>query len=271
MKFKIGFNDETNNENKGTQEVIKAERSIPRKSIVKVYFPHRNMAWSYFNDNFDLHKGDIVYVEGKLEGYRGRVVEVSYNFKIKVSDYKKVIAVADTNVKGQLFMLDSHFVAFDKDVLPFKKVMSWYKAPENPEDVFVSSNDDTTFILEDIKSWKVPPHIIDSGYDYYLDNNVVYLSVDGEKGKAIVEGTKHYVVEFQYKNGEISNLTCDCFCSGICKHHVASMFLLKDLLKKIEENYPEKYNQTNYFSAVYKGAFVNLVIANKNNGSFVFE
>lgn len=50
------------------------------------------MGWAYYNDSFDLKVGDFVYVEGKLEGYRGQVTEVNYSFKIKPSDYKKVIA-----------------------------------------------------------------------------------------------------------------------------------------------------------------------------------
>ena len=52
----------------------------------------RGMGWAYYNDSFDLKVGDFVYVEGKLEGYRGQVTEVNYSFKIKPSDYKKVIA-----------------------------------------------------------------------------------------------------------------------------------------------------------------------------------
>ena len=76
----------------------------PRKSMVEVYFSARNMTLTYFNDKFDLKCGDLVYVEGKLEGLQGRVTGVNYNFKIKVSDYKRVIAVVDTNVSGQLFM-----------------------------------------------------------------------------------------------------------------------------------------------------------------------
>ena len=271
MKLKIGFNVDENNESKINQEVMKVEKSAPKKSVVKVFFPHRNMTLSYFNDSFDLHEGDIVYVDGKLEGYRGRVVEVSYNFKIKISDYKKVIAVSDTDVKGQLFMAGSHFIAFDKNVLPFEKVLSWYKAPVNDEDEFVSGNDDTGFALNDMKSWNAPSQILDRGFDYYIENNVVYICVDGENGKAIVEGSKPYEVEFQYKNGEISNLVCDCFCSGVCKHQVAVMFQLKDLLKKITENYSDNYNQTNYFAAVYKGAFINFVLADKNTGSFIIE
>ena len=59
----------------------------PVKSVVRVHFPARNMTLSYYNDLFDLKVGDIVFVEGKLEGLRGRVVDVTYNFKIKLSDY----------------------------------------------------------------------------------------------------------------------------------------------------------------------------------------
>lgn len=46
----------------------------PRKSVVRIHFSSRNMTLSYYNDAFDLKVGDIVYVDGKLEGLRGRVV-----------------------------------------------------------------------------------------------------------------------------------------------------------------------------------------------------
>ena len=66
------------------------------------------MDLTYFNALFDLKVGDRVYVDGKLEGQLGHVVDVSYNFKIKISDYKKVIAVVDTTVHGQFYMAGSH-------------------------------------------------------------------------------------------------------------------------------------------------------------------
>ena len=94
----------------------------PVKSVVRVHFPARNMTLSYYNDLFDLKVGDIVFVQGKLEGLRGRVVEVNYNFKIKISEYKRVIAVIDTTVNGQFFMTGSHFVTFDRVALPVSKV-----------------------------------------------------------------------------------------------------------------------------------------------------
>ena len=106
MSFKIGFTAENeNNENyildKGHEEMIQnaldKAKNI-KKSVVDVFFPDRHLTCSYYNDMFDLKRGDIVYVDGKVEGLRGRVVNVSYTFKIKLSDYKRVIGVADTDV-----------------------------------------------------------------------------------------------------------------------------------------------------------------------------
>lgn len=96
MAFKMGFHASAEPEPKETVGEIKNPARPPRRSVVRVFFPTRNFACSYYNDAFDLHCGDIVFVEGKLEGLRGRVVEVSYGFKIKLSDYKRVISKADT-------------------------------------------------------------------------------------------------------------------------------------------------------------------------------
>ena len=102
---------------------------VPRKSLVQIRFPGRGMALTYYNDLFDLKPGDRVYVDGKLEGLLGRVMEVNYNFKIKISDYKKVIAVVDTDVSGQFHMAGTHFVSFDPAALPVEKIKLWFKAP----------------------------------------------------------------------------------------------------------------------------------------------
>ena len=128
--FKIGFNGSAEEYRKTSKEECSICPAVtPRKSVVRVHFPARNMDLSYYNDAFDLKCGDIVFVEGKLEGLRGRVVDVAYNFKIKLSDYKKVISVADTNVRGEFFFAGSHFVTFDRGTLPYEKVITWFKAP----------------------------------------------------------------------------------------------------------------------------------------------
>ena len=132
--YKIGFTDFMEEYRKTTEEErFGCPEIAPRKSVVCVYFPSRNMKLSYYNDSFDLKRGDLVFVEGKLEGLRGRVVDVTYNFKIKLSDYKRVISVADTNVRGEFFFAGSHFVTFDRSTLPYDKVVTWFKAPEKED------------------------------------------------------------------------------------------------------------------------------------------
>ena len=140
-KYPIGFNTRINKEHEESipMEVCKGVIE-PKKSIVQVYFPHRGMGWAYYNDSFDLKVGDFVYVEGKLEGYRVQVTEVNYSFKIKLSDYKKVVAVVDTNIKGDFYLAGSHVVSFDRNAIPFSKVLTWFKAPESDGE-YVSAND----------------------------------------------------------------------------------------------------------------------------------
>ena len=271
MKFKIGFATENNDNNPPEEVIPEVCAAAPKKSVVRVYFPDRSITCSYFNDMFDLHKGDIVYVDGKLEGLRGRVTEVSYTFKIKLSDYKRVIAKADTDIYGTLYMAGSHFAAFDCSVLPYDKVLSWFKAPENPEDEYVSGSDDSAFCLDNLVDMKVSAEIAERGEEYYLDNNVVYISVDGNHGRAIVQGGKAYEVEFNYNDGEISGLVCGCFCSGVCKHEFAAMLQLRETLKLIEENYPQQYKDSGCFAAISKPALFSFAIDGKTTGGFTLS
>ena len=69
MAFKIGFSAETESNEKRNIENIPAQNGMPiiKKSVVDVFFPDRHLTWSYYNDMFKLKRGDIVYVEGKLE------------------------------------------------------------------------------------------------------------------------------------------------------------------------------------------------------------
>ena len=243
--------------------------SIPKKSVVQVHFPARNLTCTYFNDAYDLHCGDIVYVDGKLEGLRGRVVDVSYSFKIKLSDYKRVIGKADTDIRGKLYMADNCFLAFDPAVIPFGKVITWFKAPADPEEEFVSGESGSRFFLDNLSDMHMRPEIAERGKEYYRNERVVYLCVDGTCGRAIVEGSEPYEVEFDYDNGKIGNLVCSCFCSYPCKHEFAAMLQLREALYCIEEQYAGLYGQSGYFAAVSKAAFFSLVIAGKESGSMV--
>ena len=269
MAFKIGFAADTGEKKPaGVTYTAQQVQAAPRKSVVQVYFADRNMTLAYYNDQFDLHRGDMVYVDGKLEGKRGRVTEVNYNFKIKISDYKRVIAVVDTTVNGQFFMAGSHFVTFDREALPISKAVTWFKAPAKEDDEFVSGSDDTAFRLDDLAGMKVSAVIAERGHDYYMENKVRYISIDGTKGYAIVEGSEAYEVEFEYRNGEISGLICSCFCSYNCKHEFAAMLQLKETLELIGKHYEDEYERTGYFAAINKGTLFAFAIDGKDTGSF---
>lgn len=124
MAFKIGFSTEQPQVKSKSAYMAPQQTIAPRKSVVGVHFPDRGMTLAYYNDQFDLRRGDIVLVDGKLEGLRGRVVDVNYNFKINISEYKRVISVANTEVHGQFHTVGSHFVTFNPTVLPESKVAS---------------------------------------------------------------------------------------------------------------------------------------------------
>ena len=95
MKFKIVFSAaEKESRHEAAARFVISRKPKPTRSLVLIHFPARNMTLSYYNDQFDLHCGDLVFVDGKLEGFRGHVVDVCYTFKIKLSDYKRVISVA---------------------------------------------------------------------------------------------------------------------------------------------------------------------------------
>ena len=269
MAFKIGFAAEyPENKPDKVKYTAKKEQAVPRKSVVQVYFADRHMSLAYYNDQFDLHCGDIVYVDGKLEGMRGRITEVNYNFKIKVSDYKRVIAVADTTVNGRFYMAGSHFVTFDREALPSSKAITWFKAPARNDDEFVSGCDNTAFCLDDLKKMNVSPGVAERGNEYYIENKVRYISMDGTKGYAIVEGSEAYEVEFEYRNGEISNLICSCFCSYNCKHEFAAMLQLRETLEEISKHYEDEFERTGYFAAINKGTLFAFAIDSKETGSF---
>lgn len=268
MKLKIGFVDKEvpRVAKEGTEPAQKM--NAIRKSVVQVYFPDSHKTLAYYNDRFDLRRGDLVYVEGKLEGKRGRVVDVNHNFKIKLSDYKRVIALVDTTVNGELFMAGSHFVTFDAAALPVSKVRSWFKAPTEDEE-YESGSDDTSFRLDQLSDMHVTAAIAERGHEYYLENKVKYICIDHTKGYAIVEGSEPYEVEFTYRDGEISALTCSCFCSYTCKHEVAAMLQLRETLEHIGKHYAAQYEASAYFAAVTKTTLFEFAIDGKETGSFV--
>lgn len=271
MRFKISGFGGTPADAKSNMPTYQSEKEAlsPRKSVVQVRFPGKGMALSYYNDRFDLKVGDLVYVDGKLEGQLGRVTDVNYNFKIKISEYKTVIAVVDTDVHGQFFMAGSHFVTFDPATLPKEQIALWFKAPAKADEEFVSGNDDTTFSLDDLKRMNISATVAERGHEYYTENRVRYLCLNGTQGYAIIEGNESYAVEFEYRNREISHLICDCPCSYNCKHEFATMLQLGETLDIIDKHYCEEFERTGYFAIITKAALFTFVVDSRETGSFM--
>lgn len=267
MAFKIGFHLDHTDKAEQTPEVpAKKTEVLPKKSVVQVQFPGKAGKLAYYNDKFDLHPGDRVYVDGKMEGVLGQVVEVSCHFKIKTADYRKVIALVDTEIRGELHMAGSHFVGFDPEVLSYGKILSWFKAPVAEGEEVVTGSDGESFPLADLSQMKISAAVAERGHDYYLENRVRYLAVNGNAGKAIVEGSEIYEVEFCYHNGQISDLLCDCPCTCHCKHEFAVMLQLREILEWIEKNNQSTWEETNCFAAVYKPTLFLYAIDGKQKG-----
>ena len=269
MAFKIGFTAEIESNEKRNIENIPAQKIAPiiKKSVVDVFFPDKHLTYSYYNDMFDLKRGDIVYVEGKLEGKRGRVVDINYNFKIKLSDYKRVIGVADANVIGEFHLAGSHFITIDEGALKYEQIATWLKAPENENEEYVSSSDDEVFNLAHIGDMKIDPEKAERGHEYYMENRVVYIELNHGKGRAIVMGSKAYDVEFFYKDEDITGLVCNCYCTGACKHEFAAMLQIRDILAIIKNEYPF-IDHNDYLAAVSKTSFFEFVIYGNTKGTF---
>lgn len=270
MRFTISGFGGAPKEGQETPAAREAEpvSAAPRKSVVQVCFPETGRSLAYYNDRFNLKAGDRVYVSGKLEGVLGIVTSVNYNFRIRLSEYQKVIFQVNTRVHGRFYMSASHFITFDSTALPAAQVTSWFRAPVGEGEEFASGNDDFSFSLEHLEEMKVTNAIAERGHDYFMENRVRYLCLDGTKGYAVVEGTKAYAVEFRYHDGEIRNLLCDCFCSYPCKHEFAVMLQLKETLGHIAKHYAHEYEQTGYFAAIAKETFFAFAISNCQEGGF---
>lgn len=236
------------------------------KSLVQIQFASRGMTLTYFNDLFDLRKGDIVYVDGKLAGEQGVVIDISYSFKIKLSQYHKVIALVNTEVHGDFYIAGSHLVTFGRDALPKSQAITWFKAPICDNEEYVVGDGYDAFDLNDLTQFEIDAEIAARGEKYYLDERVRYISIDGTNGYAIVQGSDAHEVEFTYIDGQISRLFCDCYCSYNCKHELAVLLQLRKILSVIDKKYAEEYSKSGYFAAISKKTLLKYSFSAKSEG-----
>jgi uncharacterized Zn finger protein len=82
--------------------------------------------------------------------------------------------------------------------------------------------------------------IVDRGYSYYIEGNVVEAFGQGENEYIFhIEGSDEYEVLVEIgDNGDILNSDCDCpYDFGpVCKHEVAAYFQLNEMLNQVMTN-----------------------------------
>ena len=184
---------------------------------------------------------------------------------------KKIILIirwVNTDVHGKFYIAGSHFVTFDPNALSPAQATLWFRAPASEEEVYVSGDDDFSFPLDDLQKMGIGSAIAERGHQYYTENRVQYLCLNGIKGYAIVQGSHAYTKEFEYQDGSISKLVCDCFCSYPCKHEFAAMLQLRETLGLIRKQYAEEYAQTGCLTTIYKETLFAFAVSGKECGSF---
>lgn len=271
MKMTIGFHTRDESPKPPEQPMQRQEESnAGTPKMVLVQFQGCNIPLSYYCEDLDVHAGDLVFVEGKYEGTPGRVEKISTNFNVNLDEFKRVIGVADTHVVGSFKPLNGYFISFDRNALPFKKARSWFMPPTN-EDSFIDY-DEPGFLLAETKKWPVKSvEIMDRGYDYYMMNHVTYLSLDGCEGRAIVSGSKPYQVRFKYQDGMITNITCTCPCGYFCKHEVATLFQLQEILRWLEESGNTQFQDTQYFSIITVSALYRYAVKIERDNELILR
>jgi uncharacterized Zn finger protein len=74
--------------------------------------------------------------------------------------------------------------------------------------------------------------ILDRGFDYYENNNVIDVENLGNgEFSAVVEGSEDYEVFIEISKGKVIEHSCDCpyDWGDVCKHVVAVLYYIRDI------------------------------------------
>ncbi|MCM1115837.1 MAG: hypothetical protein NC397_10120 [Clostridium sp.] len=248
--FSISNKEKVKENTDRTVPTVIEEKAV--RSVVTVHFIN-GREYPYYNDMFNLKVGDVVYVDGKLAGIPGRVTEVTTKFKVSLDFYKRVIAKLNLEFHGE-FKKNSCFMLCDNpDVLTIEQVRKWYFPPrEEEEEFFVGDRYeiklDNIMNCEDIDEFEFADAV-----DIVKDGEVKFITINNGKGFAIVKRNKPHLVEFEYSNGVIKNLLCDCIKPNLCDHSIAACIAVDILTEKnIDRDEPE-------FTAIDINEFLKIV------------
>lgn len=236
MKRLIGFMANDDGQTEMPSVPAAGRGATPVKSLAKVLFD-RHPPLTYYNDRFDLQEGDVVYVSGKLAGEPGVVVSVTTKFRIHTSDYERVLSLLDLTIHGSFIRVRDKMVSLDPLAIPPEQFGGWVTPPAPPkkmseeaEEDEVISGEGYTIDIHDIEACEdLPPAIAERAIHYCMEGRVRYLCIQNGAGRAYVEGTRWYRVDFRFSDGVMTDIYCDCPYPALCKHEVAVALTLQML------------------------------------------
>ncbi len=255
MFGKIGFKTNSAPSTENPVVAKQPEPQPPVRCLAYVRFSGVQKAYAYYNDRFCLQAGDTVFVSGKLAGRPGTVESVQTHFKIRLSDYERVLSKAEGDLRGHFEALLDKMICGDPDVLPPEMFRTWVLPPEeDAEDILLGQGfrvELDTFEHDG----EMPESALYKGLDLCKDGRVVYLHVHNGAGTAFLSGDVWREVNFTLANGTVGDLYCDCPYpdNGMCKHMAAVLITLRTLLQT------ERMQDTDSFVALDRNWFWNTV------------
>ena len=236
MKSILGF---------GTEEKpaeIKAEAAPtitgePVRSLVSVRFIGDGRTLTYYDDRFALEEGDRVFVSGRLAGKPGVVEKVTTRFRIRLSDYERVISKACGCIRGSYESVIGKMLSFDEEALSPADFRSWFMPPaeaeggEGPEEEILAG-DGFELSLPDLEEDEdAGEAVLDRAVDYCRNGKVAYIGVRNGIGTAYVEGSSWYEVNFRIRGDSMTEMYCGCPYPGLCKHLLAVAMTIRALAR----------------------------------------
>ena len=124
-------------------------------------------------------------------------------FRAKLSDYERVIALAQTPVHGTYKPVADKMLSYDGNALSPEAFRAWVLPPaepsEDPDDE-VFYGDGFVIPLDDPHNAEDVDHVIfERALEYCRSGKIGYVSVRNGVGRAYVEGNQWYELEFRLR------------------------------------------------------------------------
>lgn len=261
MKTKIGFSFDEQEDEKSEIEIGAASPEqadqAPVRSIVKVRFKD-GREYPYYNDRFDLHTDDVVYVDGKLAGMPGIVYEVTTKFKVSLAHYKRVIAKLNLAFHGKFRRSFGMMYSCDS-TLCAQQIKSWFYPPQEEEEVFVTGDGYEIDLANIDTCADIHPQDMEKAFALFKEGALQSICIENGVGQAIIQGSRIHTVDFTIEGGRLKNLYCDCISPDLCKHMLAVCLALHMLQKS------GAALESGHFAALGCDLFYNIVSRRKTD------